>query len=227
MEIERLREALCAELLVLESTRRQVAPMVAAANPIHDRYDPSAFDNIDDDAEDDQMSGNEDGNAMDIDADTLPENRILEMPSTVLATTHPYCAIELELRQKQASQHLQALRETIADKSFQYSHVIRVAPRKSIHTRARAAIAKLNRRISYHCRVYSRCRAGMIRLGADLHILEKYRILERQDVQASTALLDPNQPGSSSMRLSWIWQTGLLHDRSSPDALQECMYHVC
>ena len=48
----------------------------------------------------------------------------------------------------------------------------------------------------------------MVRLGADNTILERFRILLKEDVKASTAILKPNLPGSSNLHLSWIWQMG-------------------
>src|SRR5271156_7019067 len=99
------------------------------------------------------------------------------MPSTWGSGDNMYRQVELQLRLKQADKCLQALRDSIADKSFQYSHVIRVAPRKSVRTRARATIAKLNHVIAYQCRVYARCRAAMVILGADATTLNKYQIL--------------------------------------------------
>ena len=32
--------------------------------------------------------------------------------------------------------------------------------------------------------------------------------MTRSNLKASTAILQPNLPGSSSLKLSWIWQTG-------------------
>jgi len=151
-----------------------------------------------------------------------PESRQLSIPSTWQSTNIAYGAVELELRMSQADKTLQALREAIADKSFQYSHVIRVAPRKGVITRARAAIFKINSLITYHCRVYGRCRAAMVRLGADNTILGKYRTLKKEDVKSSTAILNPNEPGSTRVQLSWIWQISAGGDGSQPDILREC-----
>jgi hypothetical protein len=151
-----------------------------------------------------------------------PEQKQISMPSAWISTENIYRGIELELRIIQAKKILQALRDTIADKSFQYSHVIRVAPRKGVHTRARAAIAKLNHLIAYQSRVYTRCRAAMQTLGADAGVLRQYQILKKQDVKSSTALLDPNLPGSTTLKLSWIWQMGGAGNESTPEALREC-----
>ena len=151
-----------------------------------------------------------------------PESRRLSIPSRWQSTDNIYRAVELKLRILQADKTLQALRDTIADKSFQYSHVIRVAPRKAVRTRARAAITKLNFLIAYYSRVYGQCQAAMARLGADDPTLEKYQILLKDDVKSSTALLNPNEPGSTRVQLSWIWQTVTENHESRPDLLREC-----
>lgn len=150
------------------------------------------------------------------------EQRQLPIPSAWPSFDSPYRVPELKLRIPQATRTIQALRDSIADKSFQYSHVIRVAPRKGVRTRARATIAKLNQLIAYHSRVYARCRAAMVTLGADADTLNNYRILLKEHVKSSSALLNPNEPGSSRMQLSWIWQSAVPGSESSPDRLREC-----
>jgi hypothetical protein len=151
------------------------------------------------------------------------ENRPLPLPS-YRGLDKEISAIELRLRQQQASRILLSIRTTIADKLFQYSHVLRVAPCKSVKTRARSAIAKLNSKIATNGCIYTRCRSAMVRLGADASILDRYQPLTRADVKASTALLNPNIPGSSSIRLSWIWQNGSLLPTESSDSLLECTF---
>ena len=149
------------------------------------------------------------------------------MPSTYEGTNLTYRTIELVLRRRQACQHLTDLRGAIADKSFQYSHVLRVAPGKMIRNRARSSIKKLNDVISFHCRAYTKCCLAMIRLAAGEHILSSFPVLSKQDVKASTALLTPNIPGSSTLHLSWIWQTNLSATKDTPSALQECVCSIC
>ena len=194
--------------------------------------DPTAFENID---------GNEDEPHDDPvrvrltraqtaagvpQSDTLApiERRQLSIPSAWSSIGSPHRVLELTLRICQANRTIQALRDSIADKSFQYSHVIRVAPRKSVRTRARATIAKLNHVIAYQCRVYARCRAAMVILGADATTLNKYQILLKEHVKSSSALLNPNEPGSSRVQLSWIWQSAVPGAESSPDRLRECEF---
>jgi hypothetical protein len=63
----------------------------------------------------------------------------------------------------------------------------------------------------------------MIQLGANQEILSKFRVLLKEDVKSSTALLDPNNPGSSTLQLSWIWQAESNMQQGSTRALQECV----
>ena len=112
--------------------------------------------------------------------------------------------LELSLRSSRAEHHLARIRELIAEKSFQYSHVMRVSPRKGTTTRSRASLKKLNTEIALHCRMYARCRAHLIILGGDQ---SRFKILTPGDVRASTAIINPNESGSTRLKLSWIWES--------------------
>jgi hypothetical protein len=128
----------------------------------------------------------------------LPSNGNIEAAHAQLEITH---------RISHADHHLNRIRDLIAEKSFQYSHVIRVSPRKGVNTRSRAEVKKLNLQISVHCRLYTQCRAKLIKLGADTATINRFRILTIDDVKASTAVVNPNEPGSTRLKLSWIWQS--------------------
>lgn len=190
-EVERLRHILAADLISLESSTN--SGMARNLAPAQDH--PAAFDGQGDEAEHDPIHF------------CPPEQRPIYLPSTHLPEGHALRREELKLRIKQAARYLAALRESIADKSFQFSHVFRDAPSKTTRTRSRGIIAQLNNRITWYCRIYGQTRAAMVRLGADEKTLATFQVLVKDDVKASTAILDPNEPGSSSIKLSWIWQT--------------------
>ena len=126
--------------------------------------------------------------------------------------------IELGLRKQQAKAQLHQLRELISHKSFLYSDVIHKAPRKGVRTRTRGTIKGINTQISLHCQVYSHCRSRLIDLGADDETMNEFRDLKQEDVNASTAILTPNTPGSTSLKLSWIWHNVTRHILPAVDA---------
>jgi hypothetical protein len=134
------------------------------------------------------------------------EDQTIPLPSNG-NVSREHSGLELSHRILHAEYHLNRIRDLIADKSFQYSHVIRVSPRKSVNTRSRAAVKKLTLQISHHSRLYSQCRSRLEPLGADRGTLIRLRKLTPDDVKASTAILNPNEPGSTRLKLSWIWQT--------------------
>jgi hypothetical protein len=83
-------------------------------------------------------------------------------------------------------------------------------------------IAKLNDQIKHFCHVYARARAAMVRLGANEQTLRRFQILLKEDIKASTAILNPNIPGSSSLRLSWIWNMESADAATGPVSMIEC-----
>ena len=134
------------------------------------------------------------------------ENQIIPLPSN--GNIGPeYTNLEIYHRISHADHHLNRIRDLIAEKSFQFSHVIRVAPRKAVNTRSRAEVKKLNLQISVHCRLYTQCRARLIKLGAILETDDRFQILTVEDIKASTAIINPNEQGSTQVKLSWIWQS--------------------
>lgn len=144
------------------------------------------------------------------------EDQIIALPSNG-NTSNVYRELELTHRIAMVEEQLNHIRDLIAEKSFQFSHVIRVSPRKGVTTRSRAAVKKLNNQIAEHCRLYARCRSCIVVLGADTSIISRFRVLSPADVSASTALLNPNQVGSTTIKLSWIWQTSSRHLFPFPD----------
>lgn len=163
---------------------------------------------------------------------TLPiELQTIGLPSNKNVTPG-FDHLEILLRKNQAKTHLNHLRELIAEKSFQYSDLIRGAPRKGVVTRARGTVKGINMRISFHSQVYSRCRSRLIHLGADPTTLQQFRELKKQDIRASTAILTPNEAGSTTLELSWIWHDVARHILPRADAefsdnpatILECIY---
>lgn len=226
--MERLRQALTTDLLRLQSLQSK---HIDLTEPEYVEEDPDAesFDNLDDEVVEADPGGPDHSlDASDTDSDHSalpPERRPLHLPSSHNTNqNHSFRKAELTLRIRQATRYLTALRETIAEKSFQYSHVLRSAPSKAVRTRSRSTITNISDRIAQFSRVYNRARAAMVRLRADEQTLIKFKLLSRDDVKASTAIRDPNIPGSSTLRLSWIWETGPKLTGSAPDGMRECKF---
>ena len=230
-EVEKRRKLLLGQFEILERVyRRAVRNSGAAAGELQEYgFEPYDFEGLDDEVmenlNDDQTPSVDDQGQEDTEEDITvtiaPERRPLLLPSTSLPKHHPLSKREFNLRKDQAKRYIMAIREIIAEKSFHYIHIIRGAPRKSVMTRARNTILKLNYKIASYSRMYGRCRAALHRLAADPGAIAMFKKLTRQDVKASSAVLNPNEPGSTSLSLSWIWQISGNGDQSTA-SLSEC-----
>ncbi|KAF9471119.1 hypothetical protein BDN70DRAFT_820446, partial [Pholiota conissans] len=121
---------------------------------------------------------------------------------------------ELYYRIQRASQLLVMVREAVAAKSFQFSHVKRKAPTKGAVTRSMATVNKKTQHIMGLSRLYRQNREKLVLLGADERTLTKFKALSPEDVKASRALLRPNEPGSKDVVLPWIWHVNDVVDNS-------------
>jgi hypothetical protein len=158
VEVERLRSSLSAEMLQLES--HPEAHQLSSANQNYlDIEIPADFDELDVDPDDlivlEVDQGRIGAGPDNLDHDVPPERRPVILPSTHMRDNPTLCQAELKLRIKQATRYLAAIREAVAEKSFQYSHVMRSAPSKGARTRSRGVIANSNDRMAYCCRMYS------------------------------------------------------------------------
>ena len=138
-KIDQLRNFLSAGFVVLKTLHQCVS-----AFPLDFRQDdleePSAFDDIDDEVESSTSPSDTAAHTMafaaadesTIEAMVPLHSRRIPMPSTCTQFHADHGKIELTLRQEQAVRHLTALRSVIAEKSFQYSHILHPAGRKTI-----------------------------------------------------------------------------------------------
>ncbi|KAF8157947.1 hypothetical protein B0H34DRAFT_858828 [Crassisporium funariophilum] len=186
--VERKRQTLTAMLVKLKRLQDN-----ARVNGLSGGYEPAVednegrFDEIGESPDDADANANADGDARGQHARdsrqdlAAVEREVLTLPSNG-NVAGDMGELEIRERVKQARRHINRLRDLIADISFQYSHVIRNAPRKSNRTAAQKR-----------------------------EILRVFRVLTREDLKASTEVLRPNEQGSSSVKLSWIWRTGCYH----------------
>ena len=137
------------------------------------------------------------------------ERKTIVLPSNGNVESNPSASdLEIKFRKMQAHSQLNRIRDLIADISFQFSHVIRGQIRKNIRTRSQKRVKSLHNELTLHARIYTRCRNHLVALDCGHSTLGQYRELKKEDLKSSTAILEPNQPGSTSLKLSWIWHSG-------------------
>jgi hypothetical protein len=130
--VKREREALASHLVTL--TQLQNAANIADHEIIPSRItrdNEAEFDNSDDldpSDEDTPAASGPSHSSADI-TNAIPVEQQIFLPCNGALAD-----VEINLRKNQASRLLHQLQELIANKSFQYSHIIRTAPRKGVCT---------------------------------------------------------------------------------------------
>lgn len=146
---------------------------------------------------------------------TNPEQQSIPLPSSYdkerwTSSLRRLAKCELKLREGQANDALHLLRVAIAHKSFIFRTRIRKnAPNTNFAKRLRSYgdARAVQMSIDSAAKVYSTARKAMITLGADDELLDRYQLLTRDDLHASTAVANSNEAGQGKKKLSWIWRT--------------------
>ena len=120
IEVDWLRQSLTSELFKLESHPGLVR-LADTAGVELTNDNPADFDDLD----------AESGRNEDV---ILPEHHQIILPSTHMLDNRSLCKEELRLWIKQATRYLSAIREGVAEKSFQYAHVMRMVASKEMET---------------------------------------------------------------------------------------------
>ncbi|TEB12865.1 hypothetical protein FA13DRAFT_1721885 [Coprinellus micaceus] len=133
-------------------------------------------------------------------------------------------SIEEKLREAQATEILEALREEVGFKSCLYRENRQFTEEKRERTRMYDAINKVDRTIRYHSKRYIQCRWAMGRLGM-LAKYPQFEVLTRDHVRPVTAVFQPNARGQRNLSLSWIWTYRTKGGKGTKVYLQE-LYRV-
>ena len=166
-----------------------------------------------------------------VDRDAVPpECQIIPLPSSFgsdacRGALKHLALIELDLRIGQVNDILRFLRNAIGQKSFLYRTNVRHSSGNSGYrktTRSYAEVQTLELTITQAAKVYSSIRQAMEALGAGKAVLEKFQKLQKSDLKASTAIMDPNARGERDKTLSWIWRIGKPDNSADPEWLDEC-----
>ncbi|TFK89216.1 hypothetical protein K466DRAFT_38375 [Polyporus arcularius HHB13444] len=152
-----------------------------------------------------------------------PELHPLALPSTLglaYLTQHRLLhlvAKEVQLREGQLNDSLQAIRTGIGYKSMLYRKKVRGATSTRAKLRSFDEVHVADDTIYKHVRVYHQARNAVLRLFDDRNpegvaactaFLAKYRPITRADLTASTTVLEAFTPGLRNVPEAWFWSVG-------------------
>jgi hypothetical protein len=77
--------------------------------------------------------------------------------------------------------------------------------------------------VQHHARVYARARQAMVDLGASSSLLDRYKVLRRQDLSVKTSVIAPHVRGQRNKSLPWFWTMDVRRDTEVGEWVEDCM----
>ena len=156
-----------------------------------------------------------------------PENMQLYLPSTFTASQRKSLdwqnlgSMELQLRQGQANDLLERLRECLAEKSLKFRTEVRPANSQKKVTRAWGLVHRMDNQIKETVVMYRTAREAIRELGraADL---ERYQEIKKSDLKMSGDIVEENRVGQRNSVLPWFWRLDRMTKEHQGNYEKEC-----
>ena len=129
---------------------------------------------------------------------------------------------ELRLREGQLNDSLHHIRIALGHKSYLFRNGVRPARTQRLKTRAWAEVHAVELTVQHHARVYNRARESMLNLDADASLLDRYKVLERQDLKIDTSVIAPDVRGQRNKSLPWFWSMDIQRDADVGAWMTDC-----
>ena len=160
-----------------------------------------------------------------------PENILLYLPSTLTADQRKSLGwqelgiMELELREGQANDQLERLRECLAEKSLKFRTEVRPANSQKKVTRAWGLVHRMDNQIKETVVIYRTARDAIGELGGDAE-LERYQQIKKSDLKMSGDIVEENRVGQRNSVLPWFWRLDRQPKKNQGDCEKECKYWI-
>jgi len=129
---------------------------------------------------------------------------------------------ELRLREGQLNDTLHQIRIALGHKSYVFRNDVRPARMQRLKTRAWAEVHAVESSVQHHARVYNCVRQAMQDLNADASLLNRYRVLECQDLKIDTTVIAPDVRGQRNKSLPWFWSMNVRRDANAGEWMNDC-----
>ena len=130
---------------------------------------------------------------------------------------------ELQLREGQANDLLERLRECLAEKSLRVRTEVRPANSQKKVTRAWGSVHRMDNQIKETVVMYRTARDAIGELGGDVD-LGRFQEIKRSDLKMSGDIVEENRVGQRNSVLPWFWRLDRPTKGSCGNYEKECEY---
>jgi hypothetical protein len=193
-----------------------------------DYLDQLDFDEVDSEgawlAADDEEIGEEE-------PEVTPEDVALYLPSSFKSYQRKGLGwqelgnMELQLREGQANDSLERLRECLAEKSLWFRTGVRSAKGQKKTTRAWDSIHRVEDQIKQTVVAYRAARDAIRELG-EAADLERFQEITKSDLKMSGDIVEENRVGQKSSVLPWFWRLDRRPKGYCGEYEKECEYSI-
>ena len=137
--------------------------------------------------------------------------------------------LELRLLEGQLNDSLHSVRIALGHKSYVFRSTERPARTQRLKTRAWGEVHAVESTVQHHARVYNCARQSMVDLGAGASLLDRYKVLQRQDLKIDTTVIAPHVRGQRNTSLPWFWSMDPRRDADVGEWMADCMcflFHI-
>jgi len=162
-------------------------------------------------------------------AEVTPEKVVLYLPSNFTSKQRKEYGLqqladaEYELREGQANDSLDRLRECLAEKSLKFRRELRPAKGQKKTTRAWDSVHKVDDHIRKAVTTYRAARQAIGELGGAAD-LERFQEIKKSDLKMSGDVVEENRVGQRSSILPWFWRLDRKPRVQCGDYEKECEY---
>ena len=132
--------------------------------------------------------------------------------------------MEYELREGQANDSLESLRECLAEKSLRFRKEVRPAKGQKRMTRAWNSVHRVDDQIRQAVATYRTARRAIGELGGAAD-LERFQEIRKSDLKMSGDIVEENRVGQRSSVLPWFWRLDKKAKEHCGDFEKECEYN--
>ena len=158
-----------------------------------------------------------------------PEEVVLYLPSNFTLLQRKEYGLqrlgkmEYELREGQANDSLERLRECLAEKSLRFRKELRPAKGQKKTTRAWDSVHRMDDQVKKAVVTYRTARQAIGELG-EAADLERFQEIRKSDLKMSGDVVEENRVGQRSSILPWFWRLDRKAKEYCGDYEKECEY---
>ena len=137
-------------------------------------------------------------------------------------TAEDLAKAELCLREGQLNDSLHHIRIALGHKSYLFRNNVHPACTQRLKTCAWTKVHAVESTTQHHAWVYNRTLKSMFDLGANISLLDQYKLLECKDLKINTTVIAPNVRGQQNTSLPWFWSMDIQRDADVGVWMNDC-----